>query len=1094
MRFKKKWGIHLLFFCLLISSFTPMIQADDSMVTTDISQLSFKQELIIPIDTSLEEAKYQPIDMRVQFDSSCYAKNESIHSVRIAFGEGSDLTELESQIYDLSHTDETHIDSCSIVFLIPSEATGSEKYYVLYDSQTVDPPSYQNHFKMKDTHYFYEPISGQTMDFDYYQLIEDDFIIYAIIQSGELLGNGMSNSIIKLLPNSTEFKTKNAEQIASFCMSYSTDPSGTHTGSQWATDIEKTVLVQGNLMIRIQIKGTSPNGNIKTDNIYTYYYNPLPSKRVHVNVDHEVLNTVEIKGNQEREGSYCSLSTIKARSATIEDMNLGEILPNIHIFNEDETIRGYDIPTNPDVSPADWLLSSTDDEDLGSKAWFCMDDPSAGNVHGFIFDKNSGILEGSDDGIQVKTSVNQHVKLPGLEADTGDLYALRNAYENGEHSTTLSDDVHVNFNVEYIAASTGGYEIVDKESTLYQSLIKDRPITRGNQTEPQEPQDEKERYTLTVLVHNAPSFPLGSLLAAGTGRNISYLTAELYRENDLASSGSAQRLQLGDINIDLEGKTFSEKIQTIRSIFDIKNSTFFKSFRFPNLEQGTYLIKIYKENPIIGKERKYIGYAITELTDTAKIHITCKKETSMDVLVFDQNNDGIEKILVSIQQEDIIISEVISDVNGTAHLVLPLDSKSLLTLQGLYQGFSVFNQEVKFGFLDRLRTQKETITIDLYDLDVEVIDTLGLAPAINPNPLVTSDEMVQPQNIQAIQKNPGIYEFTDLFSNTYNLKMSYKSFKIDEIIDLNQDTSTKILFPAEFIVNIELLNSYGLPMDEASFSLIREHLGPRVSIKNGETSVKVPPGTYKLDISSENDVIAAQQVEVKGDKTLTIISNQGSMIHTLITAFLLIFGVGSCIFLMRKQKKRFALHVFLSIIIILSIFQPWWMLTGETDGVNIQTTTLLFPSQIISLTSSADTIGGEISEVPEEFIMILQILIYLLILAAILNLSLVFIFKRFRKITLLIRILTIVCLLLSMVLFYVAMSEVTKVGIGGFSGSDTLPITIPGTADQADVSCSWGPSSGMFLLLIVFLGSIFLLFQKKIFPFIQRYIPFLDKI
>ena len=81
-----------------------------------------------------------------------------------------------------------------------------------------------------------------------------------------------------------------------------------------------------------------------------------------------------------------------------------------------------------------------------------------------------------------------------------------------------------------------------------------------------------------------------------------------------------------------------------------------------------------------------------------------------------------------------------------------------------------------------------------------------------------------------------------------------------------------------------------------------------------------------------------------------------------------------------------------------------------------------------------------------------------------------------------------------MVLFYVAMSEVTKVGIGGFSGSDTLPITIPGTADQADVSCSWGPSSGMFLLLIVFLGSIFLLFQKKIFPFIQRYIPFLDKI
>jgi len=131
-----------------------------------------------------------------------------------------------------------------------------------------------------------------------------------------------------------------------------------------------------------------------------------------------------------------------------------------------------------------------------------------------------------------------------------------------------------------------------------------------------------------------------------------------------------------------------------------------------------------------------------------------------------------------------------------------------------------------------------------------------------------------------------------------------------------------LIASGESIVNIKLLNSYGLSTDEASFSLIREHLGPHVSIKNGETSVKVPPGTYKLEISSENDVIASQQVEVKGDKTLKIISNQGSMIHTLITAFLLIFGVGSCIFLMIKQKKRFALHVFLSIIIILSIFQP----------------------------------------------------------------------------------------------------------------------------------------------------------------------------
>jgi len=903
----KNWGPPILILLVLLLSFSPQNLADETIQSTDISTFPYKQKFTIPIDTSNEVTHQQPIDIRVDFDSSCWAENQTIHSVRIGYGDSSDLTEIESQIYDLSYTDDSHIDACSIVFLIPEDATGDEEYYLVYSDQSTDPPDYPDHFKIKDTHYFYEPISGQVMDFDYFQIIQDDFITYAICQRGELLGNGMSNTIIKLLPESTEFKTKNAEQIASFYMSYSIDPSGSHTGSQWATDIEKSILVDGNLMIRVQIKGISPKGNIQTDNIYTCYYCPTETKRINVNINHDVLNTVEVKGTQEREGSYCSLSTIKARSGTIDDMNLGNILPNIHIFNEDETIRSYDIPTDPSAHPADWLLATNDDEDLGSKAWFCMDDPQTGQVHGLIFDKQTGFLEGTDDGIQVKSSVHQHVKLPGLEADSGDLYALRNAYENGEQSTTLSEDIFVDFNVVYVASPNGGYQQIDSESPIFQSLIKEQPIKRGNQTSDEPPEEEIDRYTLTVLVHNAPSMPLGSLLSAATGRNVSFLSAELYKDNSLTSSGSAQRLQLGDVNIELEGKNTREKIQTIRNIFDLRNSTVFKSVRFPDLEPGTYLVKIFKENPMFGSERKYVGFKIIEVTEDTRTHLYCGPDSYVDVYVVDQDENPIEDINIAVLIEDIILSNAYSDEDGYSGLPIPFDRGAPFMLQGVYDGFLVFNQDLSIGILNRWKTKSETIMLDLYDLTVKVTDTLGLPPAVNPNPLVTSENMVQQTSIQPSENTQDVFTFIDLFSNSYQLKMSYKSFEIDKNVDLDNDVTLDIVFPAEFTADLEVLNAYGLPVDEAYCSFTRQNKGPNTQVKQGETSVVVPPGPYEMEISGGDEVIASQIIEVKGDKSLTIISSQGSMIHLMMTLVLIIGGAGICIFLFLKQKKKLGL-------------------------------------------------------------------------------------------------------------------------------------------------------------------------------------------
>ena len=1079
----KKLALLFLPLSLILSSLIPIVPAENPNFTqTDINTLPYKQELTIPIDTSLPEAKYQPIDIRIHFDQNCWAENETKHSVRVAYNDGSDLNEIESQIYDLSHTDESHIDACSIVFLIPETANGKETYFVMYSDSATESVSYPDHVSILDTHYYYEPISGQKMDFDYYQINEDGYIIYAICQQGELLGNGMSNAIIKLKPNSKEFKTVNAEQIAAFYTTYSIDPPGECTGTQWAKDIVKTILVDGNLMIRLQIEGTSPGGEFKTNDIYSYYFCPNVTKKLHINVNHEILKDLQIKGTQEREGVYASLSSIKARSATIDDMNLGDILPAVHFYREDETIIDYEIPTDPDADPAEWMLSYADDQDLGTKAWLCADDPSTGKAHGLIFDKNTGYVDGDNDGIQIKTSVHQHVKLPGLEADSGDIFAIRNAYENGNHNTQLTKGTNVTFNVEYIALQTGGYEAVDAESSIYQTLIKERPINRGNGTIEQVPEEGKERYMLTAVVHLEPSFPLGSLLSAATGKNISYLSAELYRENALASSGSIGRLQLGDVNIEFaDNATFFQKIKTVLGIFDIRNSSLFKTIRFPDLEAGKYLIKIFKENPLRGNDRNYVGFTILEVSGDTTTHIFCKPEATIQVSVTDQQENAVANAHLMLQVDDVNIAEQITDANGSITLTVPLYKNKAYQLKTMYDGFIVSDSEVHLGFFNRWKAWTETVDMELYSLHVSVKDTLGLPPAIDPNPVLTSKEMVEEQTITAVSTEPGIYQFSLLYPSTYQLKLSYKSVEYLESVSLSKDKTLNVVFPAEFSVNLNIYNSVGIPIDTATVSLERENKGPSGETTDGVLTLTVPPGTYALDVFSD-ETIAKQKIDVRGDRTVDIVSSQASSVHTTAPIIFIILGIGLCGFFWWKKQRLLGVHLLIILLIAASLFQPWWQLTGDNGSVSTFTNTLLYPANIVTVTTSPGAIGGEISAVPEEFTMVLEMIFFILIISSIVILASVLIKKRFPKISLIVTILSVVFLLLSIILFYVAMSEVTKVGVGGFFGSGELPISLPGESEQVTLNCSWGAGIGMYYTLLAFIGML----SIPLLPFIKK--------
>ena len=1072
---------------LLLSSSILQIEAQDNYKSQDIDKLSFKQEINIPIDTSKEISKFQPIDIKIEFSNSCWAIDDKHHSIRVGVDDGSELIEIDSQIYDLEFIDKTHIKSCIIVFIIPEKANGKERYFVLYDSKETEPPNYKDHITLQDTHYFFEPISGQKIDFDYFGIFEDEFIIYAVIQKGEIIGNPVSHTIAKCIPNARFLETNTIEQLASFDLRVGVEGEPDYTGPSAATKANKAILVDGNLMVRIWVESTGPQGNIKTDNIYTYYFCPTETKRIFVNVNHDVLKAIDIEDPDVLDGAYTGIITIKSRSTTIEKMNVGNLLPNLNLYDESDSIKEYYVPPDPESVSKEIILSTEDDIDLGSRGWVSLSDPLTGKVHGLIMDSNVGFVEGEDDGIQIKSYVKQNIKLPGIEGDTGSVFLGRNAYEKGKsHLTSLPQGFNVNFNVLFITDEDEGYQKVDTESEAFQTLVKTIPIFRENVTDVEE---EGEKYSLTVTVNLAPSAPMGSLLSAVLGKNIPYISAELYKNNSFKSAGAVGRLPIGNIELDFENKSIFQIVGNLIGMFDWKNISFFKKIKFPDLEPGTYVVKIFRENLLFNREKQYIGYSIVDLKEDKKVRIFCRPQGTIKLSISDQYDEAVENVIFRLESNGAIISDGNTDENGTVILNAPCYFAKSYILKIIYKGFLVEEKKVKLVFRNRFIKLKESFSIKHYNLNINLKDKWGYAPAVEVNPELTSSEMIEPVRISAEKTKDGEYTFTNLYPAEYNLFMKYKSFEIEKKISISYDKSLSLTFPAEYEIDLSIMNSYGFPLSDGEVTLQRNRKIERLLIdKNGKTKISVPPGQYKITVYSENRDIAKQEITVRGEKEIDILTSQESFLNNVIIYLGIIFAIFSIIIVIWKKKYNTGIKLLVSALLIISIVSPWWTLNGNYEDTTTSTKTLLYPPRIVTLSSSSDILGGDVSQVPAEVTLILTLLSILLVISCLIIFTTIFIKQKFRRMNIILFISSIIFLILTLLIFFYAMGQITEVGVGSFMGSGDIETSFPGIAENEILSSNWGPGIGFTLAIISLILYFLLFFQKRLSSFFKIFL------
>lgn len=796
---KKKLVSFVMLSSVLFSMLAPTTNSEETAPWWN-DNWSFQKEINIPIDTSEDHAKYQPIDIPIEFINPCWGKNENEHSIRVIYWDEKTLQRLESQIYELTFID-GYIKSCNLVFLIPEYANGKEKYFVYYDDEEKSAPEYKDRVGVEDSQFTYDKIPTLPIEEQYFKVTEEGYIIYHVAKDGTFM-NPISQQVTKLKPGVKNVMLKSRDNLASFDLTYWYKDNGWNPITTIWKYKSDEIFVDGNLMVKFGIVSRSQDDFFQTTALYKYYYTPLEDKRIYAHVKHELLK-FPVPIGDEVDLTYLMLKSGGIKSSALREFNFGEILPYLHVYGEDEQRKEFNVPY-PENNGI--LISKEDDIDLGSRAWVSVDEGENGKAHAIIFASNKVIKNGTDekDGIEIEMEGSRYSYIQGFDGRFIEIYLLRNASKDEQ----IPEDFVVEFDAEYFTTESGGYKTVEKEVDIYQNLIKFHPTKNGNLIGDKE---EVEKYCLKTYVHFAPSFPLGSVLSLATGSNFPYISVEVYDKEKSISTKACERLPVKRIPT---SSKYIEIIKQIPEIFDFKNFSFLKFVKFDDLPPDKYLIKVWRENSIFGDKRQYIGYQIVDLKENSTTKIICSPEGKVDLTILDQNDDGVENVQAFLMKDDFIISEAVSNPCGKLRIAAPCGLRENYKLIVVYKGFLVYEEDIRLGYISTLNPLSKIVNLELHNLSINVKDGQGDNPEFNIDMTLTSDVMKYPINIPIDNVSNGNYAFFELYPETYTLTLNYKSFEIEKIVIIPKIKSLAIdLYNLEVLVRDNWDLSPGIHLD-----------------------------------------------------------------------------------------------------------------------------------------------------------------------------------------------------------------------------------------------------------------------------------------
>jgi len=1133
MRVRNKLvGSLILILLIFLSSFPTSLSEDNSDYPWWNDNWSYRQSIVLPINTSDEDTVYQPIDISFDFENNCWAEDETKHSIRVIYQYEGRFKELESQIYNLEYSDDDHVTSCGLVFLIPESANGEERYYVYYNEEETSGPDYPDRVKVEDSFFSYEPVKGILTETWTYNIMQGENIIYSVAKDGHIIGDKVCQKVVKLKEGAKSLLPNLGDHTASYTFSYWYQNDDKWKGLNTADNFVKSeISIDGNLMVKVGLITESEGGILRSTVFHKYYYSPNDEKGLYSNVKHEVLEP--LPQGEYVEAYFASLINGMIKSSIIKELDYGEMPKYMHFYSEEERIKTHEFDPFPE-SLWEMIIGEEDDYDIGSFPWLSIDNGETGTAHGFILDDANIVSSGENerDGVQMVLYQSNSPNYPGLDGRTSYLYMGRNSYEPDlPLDNVIPDNYAVEFKSLYYTTYSGGYKKVEKEASLYQSVIDYEP----KEEEEINSEEKTEEYNLTVYTH----VPL-NLILKKIGSNIllknSYFHVELLYGDSVMGFEPSGKISL----------TQDYKI-------DWKNISLFRKATFSHQKPREYLIKVYLVEPIIGDEREFIGFAVVNLSNDVVVHIDCKTQGKINQSFTDQKENPIKEVETRVFYDNKIIHKATCNSQGESIIGLPVGFNEKYTLKSFYKGFLINDEEISLNLFNNFFPLKKTLKLDVYDLEVKIDNSSGNVPEFDIKMSLTSKNMKELFVIKPDRIENGVFHFENLIPSEYNLTIEYDSIKVTENVNISQDkkisvklsdlivsltdlwgfkpennetlvfvknsdfdnpvtiyakkvstaeyklsdlypgnyslfvtyrstvlkqninipvSSNKIdiIFPVTFNITTNVFDTHGNYLENAKVAIIKEDEETSgLTSDEGSFVFTIPPGEYTIKVFNEDELIAQRKVDVFNDKTLTIVTSKEPLGPYLFIVFFLILLLGVGIYSYKNKKISLFLK-FLSIALIcIALIAPWWNITGKSTNPHLETFTNVYivPNKMVTLTTNTDVIAGNIAVIQEVFTQIVDLILYLSIISVALVLINVLLkqFTKFKKLSLLTLFISAAITVGYTIVFYFAASMLSQGTVGSLFGTGKLNVAIYGDNVFEVLNCSWGLSTGFFLVL-----------------------------
>lgn len=1017
----------------------PISSQDDPNLlwNSEYKDWPFRQELQLPIPTNDSMARYQPIDLRLRFEKSCWTENENNTSIRISCWYKDQWQNIDSQIYSLlkANGNGGYITECNVIFLIPAFADGTERYFVYYSDGRTSKPNYIDHVVLEDANYTSSPLPELSAQARFYGIKQDGFCIYGVGQEGLLLDRSCAQVIVKQNKGTKDFDIINSDQIVSFAFSYYY---GSKEKDESASDqvfLDKKIFVDGNLMVEFGIISESKKKDVQTTAIYRYYYCPLEDKRIYVHVKHEMLKDATVQGIDNIDGRFGSLISLKARSAAIESLNFGEIHPFLNFYSHNDRIEQYQLNQNPSTKEREWIISYKNDASLGTEAWLSYGEGKKGKSKAVIFASNEGVvLSGTDeqDGIQIKVAEKEYLNFLGTEVDYISINFGRQSYKpGGSHDVSIPSNLIVQFDAEVYATDTGGYEAVQKESTFYKALIKSRRLSGENLFE-----REQKRYNVTIIPRFGGARFTHPWLSNHTGSAFPVMWIELHREGHLISEGAADRFLFARAR-----KTFSDILE------------------------GEYLVKVFFKTE---RKKVFTGSTIVILNEDTKVNVFCTWQRTIKFTFLDGNGQGIPGIHTWLTNKDgIIFDENSTKDDGEFIVRAPYNVKDPYSIRAEYKGIIIYDSELQRS-LKKLNVE---VILNLYTFDVIITDTLDMPPGIDITTILIQSNGNKTKQLTAVDKGNGLFSFEAIPAGDYHLQISYSEF-IDTIhVTIpGEGNVIRMRFSAAFDLTIHLFDSKGntLTNDNIEFVINRDN---KTIVKTKEKTITLPPANYKINAILDNTLIGVKQVNLISDKYINLVTTVDSLFPLILSLLLYtLFAFFVILTILKKFSLSSLLKALAILFVVFSLFQPWWLFTGTSTTAPVEKTTALYinPGMMIETKKSYGELTLTLAELPELFIMFLTVMVPLASFACI-SLSLGIILKRTskKKYAFLLSVCGVVLLTILLPLFYAGTTKLIETSIGAVQGEGILMISIG--SEEVLMNSSWGFASGFYFACLAVL-------------------------